>query len=146
MAINVNQVFSGGAIRNPGAGDQAVKRTSGRNATEPSADTELAPESATGAGAAANVRPDARPVEAQSLDRAIEEANALSETTLRARNRSVTFGRDDGSGRITITIREEVDGEETTRQIPPPAFLELVERLKRLGEGETRGALIDLDV
>ena len=72
---------------------------------------------------------------------------ALAESALRATNRSIEFAHDEGSGRMTITIKEEVDGEEVSRQIPPNHFLKVVERLKQINEGlfAPRGALIDTD-
>ena len=80
----------------------------------------------------------AQQVEPADLDRAVEEANQLSEPSLRATNRRVVFGRHEGSGRITITIHEQVNGKEVERQIPPESLLKLVERLKTLGNDDPR--------
>ena len=89
----------------------------------------------------------ADPADSKSLIKAIEEANAVAEVALRASHRSVEFSHDDTSGRITITIKEEVDGKEVSRQIPPSQFLKIVERLRDVAErSRPRGALFDLDV
>ncbi len=152
MAINVNQAFAGQGIRRPSVGESLNSRGgSPANATAPAAETDLQE----GGIAPPKVEPGspadpAEQVQApQSLDRAIEEANAISEANLRATNRSVTFSKDDSSGRIKITIREEgINGEEVLRQIPPSSFFKLVDKLQSLGDGsgDHQGALVDLEI
>jgi len=143
MAINLNQLVTGTtAVRAPTTPDAVAARVQPRKA-EGSAKTELA--KAAEPGAFAKV-PDpveaevtgAQQVEPADLDRAVEEANQLSEPSLRATNRRVVFGRHEGSGRITITIHEQVNGKEVERQIPPESLLKLVERLKTLGNDDPR--------
>jgi hypothetical protein len=70
------------------------------------------------------------------LTRAVEQANAAAEAAMRAKNRSVEFGLDSESGRVTMLIREERNGSEVTRQIPPDTFLQMVERLQGFQEGQ----------
>lgn len=152
MAINVNQAFVGQAIRKPSVSESLNPPRGGAvNAAAPAAETDLqeggvAPPRAEPGG---SVRQAEQVHAPQNLDRAVEQANAIAEANLRATNRSVTFSKDDSSGRIQITIREEgADGEEVLRQIPPSSFFRLVERLQSLNDGSDghRGALVDLDI
>ena len=152
MAINVNQAFAGQPIRTPTVGESLnSKGGSPANATAPAAETDLeeggiAPPKVEPGSSATGAEQVSAP---QSLDKAVEQANALAEANLRATNRSVTFSKDERSGRIQITIREEgVGGEEVLRQIPPSSFFKLVERLQSLNDdgGPPRGALVDLDI
>lgn len=156
MAINFNQAFAAQPIRTPAAGDtlanqrgsppkaeaapvaEAESSAEARKAAEP---TEGVPEGGLSAALA-------REAEQVDLTRAVEQANALAESALRATNRSIMFEKDDTSGRVKITIREEVNGEEVTRQIPPSQFLKVVERLRQLntdGAEPPRGTLISVD-
>ena len=48
------------------------------------------------------------------VTRAVEQANVAAETAMRAKNRSVEFGFDMESGRVTMLIREELNGSEVT--------------------------------
>ena len=83
------------------------------------------------------------------VKRAVKEANKLAESKFSTGDRSVEFGLHQPSGRITITIREELNGSTIEREIPPKAFLKLYERLKDAEVGQSaetpKGALIDLD-
>jgi uncharacterized FlaG/YvyC family protein len=152
MAINVNQALAGLPIRTPAVGEALNSRGgSPANAAAPAAETDLQeggiapPKVVPGSGANTKAQVSAP----QSLDKAVEQANRLAEANLRATNRSVTFSKDDQSGRIQITIRSEgVDGEEVLRQIPPSSFFKLVERLEALNASEDghRGALVDLNI
>lgn len=157
MALNVNQALAGQPLRAPTVGESlvnqrgsppkkgvdAVGEVQSKSQAQKSAQAAEAAQAPAG-GLQAMLAAEA---EAVDLNRAVEQANALAESALRATNRSVTFARDDGSGRMTITIREEVDGEEVSRQIPPNHFLKVVERLRQLQESgdAPRGALIDID-
>lgn len=150
MAINLNQLVSGQVAIRPPTPDALAARASPKKAAA-AAETELARAAEPGATATvtetAEVEAGAQ-VEAPELDRAVEEANQLTESSLRATNRSVTFGRHEGSGRITITIREEVNGKEVERQIPPESLLKLVERLKAMGEKDRRataGSIVETE-
>lgn len=155
MAINVNQAFAAQSIRTPAAGESLANQRGSpqKAASAPVAEAESSAEARKAAepteGTPENGLSAALTREAEQVDltRAVEQANALAETALRATNRSVMFEQDDTSGRVKITIKEEVDGEEVTRQIPPSQFLKVVERLRALQDGETppRGALISVD-
>jgi uncharacterized FlaG/YvyC family protein len=143
MAVNLNQLVTGTTVaRAPTTPDAVAARVQPRKA-ESSGKTELAkaPEPGSRAETAEPLEAEAtgaQQVEPADLDRAVEEANQLSESTLRASNRRVVFGRHEGSGRITITIHEQVNGKEVERQIPPESLLRLVERLKALGKDDPR--------
>jgi uncharacterized FlaG/YvyC family protein len=81
------------------------------------------------------------------VPRAVEQANALAETVMRSENRSVEFRFREDTNRITMTITEEVNGEEVVRQIPPKQFIDLVEKLQSLAESASgpRGTLLNID-
>lgn len=153
MAINVYQAYAGQSIRTSSVGESSGKsgRTNGEIAPVSKVDASTAanvantlgtpsPESGLEAVAMASVDP-------VQMTRAVEQANAVSETAMRARNRSVQFGFDTQSGRVTMTITEELNGEEVTRQIPPREFLNMVERLQGYSEGESlpKGSIFNLD-
>jgi len=148
--MTVHQLVSGQSAVRPLSPDALAARASSRKSNA-SAETELARASEPGARATSSDVAEveasgATAVESPELDRAVEEANQLAESSLRATNRSVTFGRHEGSGRITITIHEEVNGEVVERQVPPESVLKLVERIKALGEGDPQapaGAIIE---
>ena len=149
--MTVNQLVSGQSAVRPSSPDALAARSSPRK-TNTSSETELARASQPGAAAVstdlAEVDVTGAKVESADLDRAVEEANQLTESSLRATNRSVVFGRHEGSGRITMTIHETVNGEEVERQIPPESLLKLVERLKALGEGHPRatsGSIVETE-
>ncbi len=150
MAINVTQAYVGQPIRKASAGELInPPRGSPEGSAAPVSETEL--QSNGGPTVEAINAPDvnARALAPQGLDRAVEAANALAEVVLRATNRSVTFSKDNGSGRIQITIRENgPNGEEVLRQIPPSSFFKLVESLKAMNDGTNahRGALVDFDI
>lgn len=84
------------------------------------------------------------------VKRTVDEANKLAETKFSSGDRSVEFGLHQPSGRITITIREELNGSTIEREIPPKAFLKLYERLKEAEVSKSpdapKGTLVDLDV
>ncbi len=149
MAMNINQLVSGQVAVRPPSQDALAARGTPRK-TEAGTKTELAQASEPG-GTATPTSPNevdasGGKVEQPGLDRAVEIANQLSESSLSVAHRSVTFGRDPGSGRITMTIREAVNGEEVVRQIPSESLLKLVERLKALGEKDphaTAGSLVE---
>ena len=154
MAINMYQAYAGQPIRTSTVGDSSSNKGRSSDSAGPvsapeSAQTDsasdvvgsLGPESGLAASAKAAVDP-------AQVTRAVEQANAISETTLRARNRSVEFQYDDGSGRVTMTITEERNGEQVSRQIPPDEFLALAERLKEYaddGSGYPPGMLFSSD-
>lgn len=149
MAISFRQVVTGQPARAPTPADGLA----GRGADDaPAVRTATELPRATRPGEAVQTRTEAAaqgaatPPEPDTLARAVEEANTLAESALRATNRSVTFGRDEESGRIVITIREKRNGEEVSRQIPPQSMLRLVEKLRAaVEEGSALGSLIDLD-
>jgi uncharacterized FlaG/YvyC family protein len=89
------------------------------------------------------------PADPIHVKRAVKEANKLAESKFSTGDRSVEFGLHQPSGRITITIREELNGSTIEREIPPKAFLKLYERLKDAEVNQSsetpKGALIDLD-
>jgi hypothetical protein len=153
MAINFYQAYAGQPIRTSTVGDSSTQRGRSSESTAPVSETEVSsaetvantlgtpgPESGLEALAMSSVDP-------ALMTRAVEQANAVSETALRATNRSVNFQFDDRSGRVTMTITEERNGEEVTRQIPPDDFLDMVDRLQGYSEGDAlpRGTLLNLD-
>ncbi|MCB9540610.1 MAG: flagellar protein FlaG [Myxococcales bacterium] len=159
MAINVSQALVGAGLRQTASKDAATARGSPRVRAEGPEDIEVPvadpvrvqPRSAAGSeGVAAAAEAAARAaeeVDPTALVRAVEEANVVAEAALRASHRSVEFRHDDSSGRITITIKEERNGEEVSKQIPPSQFLKMVERLRDMAERtRPRGALLELDV
>jgi hypothetical protein len=154
MAINFYQAYAGQPIRTSTVGDSSTQRGRSNSETAPVSETEVSsaektanalgtpgPESGLEALAMSSVDP-------ALMTRAVEQANAVAETALRAKNRSVNFQFDDRSGRVKMTITEERNGEEVTRQIPPDDFLQMVDRLKGFSEGGElpRGTLLSLDV
>ena len=153
MAINRYQAYAGQPIRTSSVGESPGRRNQTNGGVAPVSEVNTpkaakvantlgtpGPESGLEAVAMASVDP-------AQVTRAVEQANAVSEAAMRARNRSVQFGFDAMSGRVTMTITEELNGEEVTRQIPPIEFLNMVERLKGYSEGDTlpKGALFNLD-
>lgn len=148
MAINVNSVLAGQTARTPALHEALATQRARpeRDVAVPSTETDL-PEGPAGAAARSSdeLQPAAQPM---VLDKAVEEANALAESTLRATNRSVAFNRHESSGRTVISISEEVNGETVTREIPPNQFLKLVDKLRDLVNSNEppRGALVDLDI
>ena len=81
------------------------------------------------------------------IPRAVEQANSLAETAMRAQQRSVEFSYRENSDRVVMTIREERNGEEIVREIPPKQFFELVDKLQTLAETKEtpRGTLVSID-
>lgn len=157
MAINISQAFAGQPIRTPVAGELAAQRGSPRTeSAAPVAEveqsiTERRVAEAAEANAESGISVAIKQTEEVDLTKAVEQANAAAESALRATNRSIVFEKDDNSGRVKITITEEVNGEEVTRQIPPNEFLKVAERLRELSaEGSEavppRGTLINVDV
>ena len=153
MAINVYQAYAGQSIRPSSVGESPGRRGQSQETTAAVSEVEApkgeqvaqtlgtpGPESGLEAVAMTSVDP-------ALVTREVEQANAIAESALRAKNRSVHFGFDSGSGRVTMTITEERNGKEVTRQIPPMEFLEMVDRLKGYSEGNDlpKGALLDLD-
>lgn len=156
MAINFNQAFAAQPIRTPAAGESlANQRGSPQKAAsapvaeaDASVEVKQAAEPTEGTPESGLSVALSRETEQVDLTRAVQQANALAESALRATNRSIMFEKDDTSGRVKITIKEEVNGEEVTRQIPPSQFLKVVERLRQLNDGggqAPRGALINVD-
>jgi uncharacterized FlaG/YvyC family protein len=154
MAIKLNQAFVGQPLRSSVAGEAPTShKAASRGASAPVGDTETSKAAAVadvvGAVAPENVFEAlaASEVDEGMIVRAIEQANGVAESVLRATNRSIEFGVHDRSGRITITIREDINGHEVTREIPPEELLRVVETLKNMGDDadQARGALIDLD-
>jgi uncharacterized FlaG/YvyC family protein len=154
MAINVYQAYAGQPIRSSTVGDSPARRSPSNVETAPVSEVEVpkaesvantlgaaGPESGLEAVARASVDP-------AQMTRAVEQANAVTETVMRAKNRSIEFGLDQRSGRVTMTIKEERNGEEVTRQIPPDEFLAMVDRLEGYGDAEElpSGTLFSLDV
>jgi uncharacterized FlaG/YvyC family protein len=84
-----------------------------------------------------------------TVKRAVKEANELASAEFKAHQSSIEFGVYKPSGRITITIREDLNGAVIEREIPPKAFLKLYERLKEakegLGPSNHRGNLLNVD-
>jgi uncharacterized FlaG/YvyC family protein len=153
MAINLNQAFVGQPVR-VASPSETVARQRGSPSGEAAPVAES--EATTRANRIADVTTAAAPestmqaltapeVDSADVVRAVEQANRISAVALRATNRSVKFARHD-TGRVTITIREDVNGEEVVREIPPSQFLKVVERLKAFNGGESgpRGALLDV--
>lgn len=153
MAIRLYQAYAGHSVRSMSAGESPVRRSSSSDSAAPVGETERrepakadntlgtpGPESGFEAMALSSVDP-------ALMTRAVEQANAAVETAMRARNRSVEFGFDAQSGRVTMLIREEQNGSEVTRQIPPDTFLKMVERLEGFQEGQDLppGTLVSLD-
>ena len=152
MAINFNQLFVGQPIRTSVAGEKSSSSRSD-NETGPVSQTDVSK-----GGRVAHVLGVAGPedglqamamkeVDPAIVPRAVEQANALAETVMRSQNRSVEFSFRENTNRITMTITEEVNGEEVVRQIPPKQFMDLVEKLQSLVESKDgpRGALLSID-
>ena len=153
MAINFNQLFVGQPIRTTGAGEKSTSSGRSDNETGPVSQTDVSkggrvahilgvagPESGLEAMAMKEVDPAIVP-------RAVEQANALAETVMNSGQRSVEFSFRENTNRITMTITEEVNGEEVVKQIPPKQFIDLVEKLQRLADSQEspRGALLNID-
>jgi hypothetical protein len=154
MAINFNQLFVGQPIRTSVAGESSSSSGRSNNETAPVGETE----DVSKGGRVAHVLGVAGPenglqaiamkeVDPAVVPRAVKQANALAETALRAQNRSVEFSFREDTNRVTMTIREEVNGEEVIRHIPPKQFLDLVEKLQSLAETTDgpRGTLLSID-
>ena len=90
-----------------------------------------------------------QPADPIHVKKAVNEANELVKSQLSVHQSTVEFGVHKPSGRITITIREDLNGAVIEREIPSKVFLELYERLQEAQKGPSedphRGALIDLD-
>jgi uncharacterized FlaG/YvyC family protein len=154
MAININQAFVGQSVRVASHSEAVAKLRGSSSGEAPVAEIEskteanqiadvvnsAAPESALQAMAAPEVDP-------AQVVRAVEQANEISDVAFRATNRSIRFDRH-YTGRVTITIREEIDGEEVVREIPPSEFLKVFERLKEFSGDESgpRGALFNVAI
>jgi uncharacterized FlaG/YvyC family protein len=154
MAIKINQVGVGYGLRGLGVGEApSTKRASLRAEAKPVAPVEQSAAEASaevnGAVAPANSFEAlaASEIDPAQVSRAVEQANDVAESLFRAGRRSVEFGIHQDSGRVTITIREEQNGEEVVREIPPRKFLQMAEQLQSLAaEGEKyRGTLVSLD-
>jgi uncharacterized FlaG/YvyC family protein len=154
MAIKLNQAFAGQPLRSSVAGDTPTShRVASKSSSAPVGETE-ASKAAAAADIVGAVAPEnvleamaASEVEAGTMIKAVEQANKVAESVLCATNCSIEFGVHDRSGRMTITIREEVNGHEVKREIPPKEFLRVLETLESVGpENKTvRGALVNLD-
>ena len=154
MAIKINQAGLGVGLRGLSVGEApSAKRVSLRAEAQPVSQIEQSAAEAS-ADVTGTVAPNnsfealaASEVDPAQVSRAVEQANDAAESLFRASNRSVEFGFHHDSGRITITIREEQNGEEVVREIPPRKFLQVAEQLQNLSvEGEQyRGAFVSLD-
>ena len=154
MAIKINQAGLGFGLRGHGVGEApSAKRASLRAEAKPVAQTEQSAAETT-ADVTGTVAPNnsfealaASGVDAAQVSRAVEQANDVAESLFRANHRSVEFGFHHDSGRVTITIREEQNGEEVVREIPPRKFLQVAEQLQSMAShGESyRGTLVSLD-
>lgn len=141
--------LSGQAPSNPrGSPSGEASSASGSSETS-SAESELFSTTSAASESGMQAAIMSTPADPIHVKRAVEEANKLAETKFSASNRSVEFGMHQPSGRVTITIREELNGATIEREIPPKAFLKLYERLKETentdSEGPPKGTLIDLD-
>lgn len=147
MGIDVVSRLGGGQATRPPGSEQGAARGNPRNTTAPSTLPDLveAHQAAAATGATPAERP--HPTDEASLMKAVEEANSLAGAAFSQRDRSVSFSRDEDSGRLVMTIRDKENGEETTRQLPPEAFLQMLERLREArGEGDSRSpSLVELD-
>lgn len=154
MAINFYQAYAGQPIRSSTVGESPARRSPSNGETAPVSEVEISKEQSVAhtlgaAGPESGLEAVARTsVDPAQLTRAVEQANAVTETVMRAKNRSIEFGLDQRSGRVTMTIIEEQNGKEVTRQIPPDEFLAMVDRLKGYSEGDElpTGTLFSQDV
>jgi hypothetical protein len=153
MAINFNQLFMGQPLRTTNAVDKGQSSERSENETGPVSE----PDSPKG-GRVAHTLGVAGPnggleamaikeVDPAIIPRAVKQANSLAETALRSQQRSVEFTYREESDRVVMTIREEVDGEEVVREIPPQQFLELIDKLQNLSDTKEtpRGTLLSID-
>ena len=141
--------LSGQGPSNPRAGPVDGSSSKGESSETTSAEQELFSSMSSGSESglqAAIMSSSADPVH---VKRTVAEANELAKSRFSTNDRSVEFGVHQPSGRITITIREELNGSTIEREIPPKAFLKLYERLKSADINQdpdaTRGSLIDTD-
>jgi len=153
MAINFNQLFVGQPIRTSVAGEKPSSTDRSNNETAPVSETDVSK-----GGRVAHVLGVAGPenglqamamkeVDPAIVPRAVKQANALAETVMQSQRRSVEFSFREDTNRITMTITEEVNGEEVVRQIPPKQFIDLIEKLKNLAASsdDPRGTLLNVD-
>ncbi|MFN3201824.1 MAG: flagellar protein FlaG [Bradymonadia bacterium] len=141
MAIDVLNRLGGGQATRPPTAESAAARSNPRNAAAPSTATDLSDPARQGAGPLGTPAEGILPKNEVSLTKAVEEANSLAEVAYDQSERSVRFSRDEASGRLVMTIKEKESGEETVRQLPPEAFLKMLERLKEArGERDAKRA------
>ena len=141
--------YSGQAPSNPRGSPAGETGTSDAATETTSAEQELFSTTSAGSESGLQAAILSQPVDPIHVKRAVKEANKLVESQFSAHQSSVEFGLHKPSGRITITIREDLNGATIEREIPPKAFLKLYERLKEArdvsADDPHRGALIDLD-
>jgi uncharacterized FlaG/YvyC family protein len=141
--------LSGQAPGNPRGSPSGSSRSTDESTETTSVEQELFSTTSAGSESGLQAAIMSQPVDPIHVKRAVKEANELVKSQLSVRKSSVEFGLHKPSGRITITIRENLNGAVIEREIPPKAFLKLYERLKEAqgmpGEDPHRGALIDLD-
>ena len=141
--------YSGQAPSNPRGSPSGESDSADSAAEATSAEQELFSTTSAGSESGLQATIMSQPADPIHVKRAVKEANKLVETQFSTSQSSVEFGIHQPSGRITITIREDLNGATIEREIPPKAFLKLYERLKEAQDSSnnepTRGALIDLD-
>ena len=141
--------LSGQGPSNPRAGPSGSASSSGDANETTSAEQELFSSTSAASESGVQAAIMSAEVDPVHVKRAVSEANDIAKSHFSTNDRQVEFGVHQPSGRITITIREELNGETIEREIPPKAFLKLYERLKASKTSSdvepTRGTLIDTD-
>jgi uncharacterized FlaG/YvyC family protein len=141
--------LSGQAPSSPRGSPADSSRSTNESAEATSAEQELFSTTSAGSESGLQAAIMSQPADPIHVKRAVNEANELVKNQLSVHQSSVEFGIHKPSGRITITIREDLNGAVIEREIPPKAFLKLYERLqeaqKTPSEEPHRGMLIDLD-
>ena len=153
MAINFNQLFMGQPLRTTNAMEKNNSSNRSESETGPVSETD-GPKGGRVAHTLGIAGPNSgieamaiKEVDPAIIPRAVEQANSLAETAMRAQQRSVEFSYRENSDRVVMTIREERNGEEIVREIPPQQFFELVDKLQTLAETKDtpRGTLVSID-
>ena len=141
--------LSGQGPSNPRAGPTEGSSSKGEVGETTSAEQELFSSTSSGSESGLQAAIMSAAADPVHVKRTVAEANELAKSRFSTNDRSVEFGVHQPSGRITITIREELNGSTIEREIPPKAFLKLYERLKNADMGQdqnmTRGSPIDTD-
>lgn len=144
MAINVSRGLLGQSLRVTGAETPAPVRAAKVAAAEPVAQTELktGTEEVKGAGTQPAFETKI------SLNRPVEQTERTDQPRLSATNRTLSFDTDETTGRSTITVTEEVNGEKVERQIPATDYLAVLDRLTKVKNDtlpQATGRLVDID-